>query len=66
MKVLRGLRLLILGETWLLPFGVLVVLLSCAALRTAAPGLWNDAGGFVLVVGVVAVLAASVARGSRP
>jgi hypothetical protein len=65
MSFLRGLRLLLLGETWTLPVGVLAVLLAGTALRASVPGLWRDAGGFVLLAGVIAVLASSVARGSR-
>jgi hypothetical protein len=65
-SVLRALRLLILGETWTLPAGVLVVLLACAALREAAPDVWDAAGGVLLVGGVVAVLVLAVARGARP
>ena len=65
MSFLRGLRLLLLGETWTLPVGVLAVLLAGTALRAPVPGLWRDAGGFVLLAGVIAVLASSVARGSR-
>lgn len=65
MSVLRALRLLVFGETWTLPAGVLTILLAGAALRDAAPDLWQDAGGFVLLAGVVALLALSVVRGSR-
>jgi hypothetical protein len=65
-SVLRALRVLVLGETWTLPAGVLVVLLACAALREAAMEVWDDAGGLLLVGGVVAVLVVSVARGARP
>jgi hypothetical protein len=65
MSFLRGLRLLLLGETWVLPIGVLAVLLACTVLRAWVPGPWRDAGGFVLLAGVMAVLALSVARGSR-
>lgn len=65
MSVLRALRLLVFGETWTLPAGVLTILLAGAALHDAAPDLWQDAGGFVLLAGVVALLALSVVRGSR-
>lgn len=65
MSVVRALRLLIFGETWTLPVGVAAVLGVSVALRAFAPGLWHDAGGLVLLAGVVAVLAASVVRGSR-
>jgi len=65
MSVLRALRLLILGETWILPFGVLAVLIASVALRAAAPELWRDAGGLWLLGGVLVVLVGSVARGTR-
>lgn len=65
MSFLRGLRLMLFGETWMMPIGVLALLLAGTVLRTSAPGLWRDAGGFVLLGGVIAVLASSVARGSR-
>lgn len=65
MSVLRALRLLILGETWTLPLGVLAVLATSAAARSAAPAMWQDAGGFVLFGGVLVVLVGEVARGAR-
>jgi hypothetical protein len=63
--ILRGLRLLVLGETWILPLGVAVVLLAGAALREAAPDVWDDAGGLVLLAGTITVLALAVARSTR-
>lgn len=54
--MLRNLRLLVLGETWTIPLGVLAVLSAGAALRAVDAGLWRDAGGPVLVAGVIAVL----------
>lgn len=65
MSFLRGLALLLFGETWMLPIGVLAVLLAGTVLRAFVPCLWRDAGGFMLLVGVIAVLASAVARGSR-
>ena len=59
MKFLGALRLLVLGETWTVPLGVLALIVGCAALRTTAPELWRDAGGFILLGGVIAVLTAS-------
>lgn len=60
MSVLSGLRLLLLGETWIIPGGILVLLCAGAAFRSLAPGLWHDFGGLILVTGVLAVLVASV------
>jgi hypothetical protein len=61
---LRTLRGLVLGETWTLPLGVALVLVAGALLREAAPGFWEDAGGFVLLGGVVAVLLVAVRGGA--
>lgn len=66
MSVLRTLRLLVLGETWTLPLGVLAVLLAAVALRALDGTLWRDVGGLVLLVGVNLVLAAGVASATRP
>jgi len=60
--VLRALRVLVLGETWTLPCGVLAILAAGAVLREIAPRWWSAAGGFVLLTAVVAVLSVSVAR----
>ena len=65
MTVLRTLRKLVLGETWTLPLGVLALLLSGTALRALDEELWREAGGVALLVGVVAVLVAAVATGTR-
>lgn len=62
MRFLRALRLLVLGETWTLPAGVVALLLAGAAASTAVPQLWRHAGGLVLAAGAIAVLFISVAR----
>ena len=62
MTFLRGLRLLVLGETWTVPGGVLLVLLIGAGGREAFPRLWERFGGAALLVGVICVLTLSVAR----
>ena len=62
MTVLRALRALIFGETWTLPLGVAAVLVAAALARHYAPDAWHDAGGFVLLAGVVAVLMAALTR----
>ena len=66
MTVLRTLRMLVFGETWTLPLGVLALLLSGVALRAVDAELWREAGGIALLAGVVVVLTASVASGTRP
>lgn len=65
MTLLRALRLLVLGETWVLPIGVLVTLGSAAALRAAAPTLWPQLGGLFLTLAIVAVLTVAVGIGRR-
>lgn len=65
MTFLRALRLLVLGETWTLPLGVLVVLGLGALLDRVARELWRDAGAVLLVCGVLGVFSASVRRRVR-
>jgi hypothetical protein len=66
MSTLRTLKKLILGETWLLPLGIAVVV-GCGALlvRPLAATAWDGLGGFLLLSGVLIVLVISVARGTR-
>jgi hypothetical protein len=56
----------VLGETWLLPLGVAALVGIALAVRALAPEVWEDAGGFLLLAGVVGLLvvasAASVSR----
>jgi hypothetical protein len=62
-STLRTLSKLVLGETWTLPVGVAVVLLTGAlVVRPLLGGAWHHAGGFLLLAGVLAVLSASLAR----
>ena len=66
MRVLADLKKLILGETWILPLGISVVVLAVAlVVRPLLHGSWDHAGGFVLLAGVCAVLALSL-RTPRP
>ncbi|MCW3012597.1 MAG: hypothetical protein JWO90_3001 [Solirubrobacterales bacterium] len=65
MSFLRTLRMLVLGETWVLPLGVLVVVLAGLGLRALDAALWREAGGPLLLAAVVVVLLAGVARTSR-
>jgi hypothetical protein len=60
--VIRQLRKLVLGETWTLPLGIVITLLAGLALDAAEPGWWHRAGGFVLLGGALATLAASLPR----
>lgn len=66
MSALRTLRKLVLGETWVIPLGVLLTLGGAALLRVAAPGAWHAAGPVLLPLAVLAVLAAGVVRSLPP
>jgi hypothetical protein len=61
------LRKLVLGETWTLPIGVALAVGVAAVLRSAAGdgGWWRDAGGFVLLAGIVLALLVAVGRPGR-
>jgi hypothetical protein len=61
MALLRGLRSLVLGETWTIPLGVAATLLIAAALRSElATRVWREDGGFVLAALVAVTLLASL------
>jgi hypothetical protein len=60
--VIAQLRKLLLGETWTLPLGVALTLAAGLALDAAGPEWWHRAGGFVLLGGALATLAASLRR----
>lgn len=61
MTLLRTLRKLVLGETWILPLGIVSALLVAAGATSA----WPDSGGLILTAGVIVTLIASVARDAR-
>jgi hypothetical protein len=66
MSTLRALKKLLLGETWLLPLGVAVVMAAAGLLvRPLAASAWEHLGGFILLAGVLFILIASVARAAR-
>ena len=65
MKTLRTLKKLLLGETWLLPVGLATVLAAAVLIRPLSHSVWTQMGGFILLVGVLVVLLASVARTAR-
>lgn len=66
MSTLRTIKKLVLGETWMLPLGIAVILaLAALVIRPLASGSWDHLGGFVLLIGVAAVLLISVSRGAR-
>ena len=63
MSVLRALKKLVLGETWLLPAGVAaLMLLSAFIFRPLLSGDWRSAGGFVILIGAVGILLTGVGR----
>lgn len=68
MTLLRSLRSLLFGETWTVPLGVGAILLLGFVVRALDAELWRDAGGVLLVVGVLLTLAAAAPRtaGSGP
>jgi hypothetical protein len=59
---MRALRKLVLGETWALPLAVGALLVAALVLRAVAPGVWEDAGGFMLLGGAVVALTAALPR----
>lgn len=62
--MIRTVRKLVLGETWVLPIGVALAV-GIAALLSALAGdaeWWRDLGGFVLLGLVLAALLAAVGR----
>jgi hypothetical protein len=63
-STLRALKKVVLGDTWVLPIGVAVVLLLAGLVvrPLLAEATWSAIGGFVLLGGVVVVLALSVRR----
>jgi hypothetical protein len=62
---MRAVRKLVLGETLVLPVGVALVLLAALALHRVAGGFWRDAGGFVVLALVLAVLSVALAPAHR-
>jgi hypothetical protein len=65
LSTLRTLKKLVLGETWVLPIGVAVVVGAAALLlRPLAATAWHELGGLILLAGVLGLLVISVARGA--
>jgi hypothetical protein len=65
MTVLRTLKKLLFGETWVLPAGLLAAFAVSLLARRALDGHWTRLGGFVVLAGVTVVLVAAVARTAR-
>jgi hypothetical protein len=56
----KALRKVVLGETWVIPIGVALVLAVGLALRAAGGDAWEDDGGFVLLAGILVTLSAAL------
>lgn len=65
MTLLRTLRTLVLGETWILPLGIGIIVGSSAILRSLLDQAWRDLGGFALLTGTLSVLVLSIALSAR-
>jgi hypothetical protein len=66
MSTLRTIKTLILGETWLLPLGIAIVITGATLIvRPLLADAWDRLGGVILLTGVIAVLLLSVAREAR-
>ena len=66
MSTLRTLKKLVLGETWLVPLGVAVIVGGSALLiRPLVGAEWHPVGGLIILAGIVALLLVSVARDTR-
>lgn len=65
MNLLRTLKTLILGETWLLPLGVGLVVGACAVAGSLLDDAWQRYGGFALLCAIAILLSVSVAFSAR-
>ena len=65
MTLLRTLKKLLVGETWLLPVGLLAAFTIALVARSALDRHWAHIGGFILLAGVGTVLLVTVARTSQ-
>jgi hypothetical protein len=62
MTVMRTLKKLLFGETWLLPAGLAGAIAVSVAIRRIAGSDWNQVGGFVLLACVLVVVLWSASR----
>ena len=65
MTVIRTLKKLLFGETWLLPGSLAAAFALTLLLRHLLEGRWDHAGGFVLLAAVIVSLMVSVQRSAR-
>jgi hypothetical protein len=66
MTTLRTLKKLFLGETWLLPVGLGMAIVGSFLIRHLLDDTWHRAGGFILLVAIIAVLLVSTGRSATP
>ncbi len=59
-RALDSVRKLVLGETWVLPISIAIMLCVLLALRGLAPSVWDQAGGPVTLLGTLGCLFAVV------
>ena len=62
---MTALRKLILGETRILPAGIVALVAGAVILGEVAGHWWHDAGGFLILALTVALLGAAVPWGRR-
>jgi membrane protein implicated in regulation of membrane protease activity len=62
LTVVRTLKKLLLGETWLLPLGLAAAAAATLVIRQLLGSPWHQVGGFVLLGAVAAVVVVSVSR----
>jgi hypothetical protein len=65
MNTLRTLKQLLLGETWILPLGIVAILAAGALFHHLAGRAWAEAGSLGLSAAVLVVLSFSVSRTAR-
>jgi hypothetical protein len=61
---MKAFKKLLLGETWLLPLGVVAIAaIAGLAVKPALGDAWRHAGGFVLAGALLVLLLVAVRRG---
>jgi membrane protein implicated in regulation of membrane protease activity len=65
MSTVRAVKKLVLGETWLLPIGLALMMAAGVLLRELAPATWSVLGGAFLLVAVLALALGSVSWSAR-
>ena len=65
MTTVRALKKLLLGETWIVPLGILTILLASALINQIASDVWAHLGSAALPAAVLMVLFSSVWHTAR-